>query len=1059
MKLVDISIKKPVSVAVGVIFIILFGFIALFKIPVQLTPDVDKPTITVSTFWQGASPQEVETEIVREQEDELKTLNNLVEMTSESQDSNGSIVLEFAIGSDIDAAVVDVSNKLNQVEEYPDDVDQPVISTTDVRGSAMAWFILKPKVGNDVDIYQYHDFADDFIKPRFERVSGVGSSNVFGGYEREMQVIVDPNALAVRGITLSKMAEAIRNENDNYSAGDFDEGKRRYIVRTVGEYQSPEDIENVIIARKNGAPVYVRDVASVSLGYKDAGFAVRQNGEPAIAINAVKESGANTILVMKGLVQAVEELNQGELQKMDLTLFNVYEETSYIISAIGLVKQNLIIGGLLAVLVLLLFLRSASSTLIVAAAIPISIIGTFVVMSALGRTINVISLAGMAFAVGMVIDNSIVVLENIYRHMQMGKSRVQASYDGTVEVWGAVFASTLTTAAVFVPVIFVQDQAGQLFRDIAIAISVSVILSLIVSITVIPTISAKILSVVKPTPGKNFSNLWGFADRAERVSIGISTLVSRILSSTTTRLVVVCGFTIGTIFLSWVMMPKTEYLPEGNRNLLFGILIPPPGYNIGEFTDIGMQIEDDLRPYWEAEVGSPEAKELDGPPMDNFFYVATGRQAFMGSRAKEADKVKGLMAPMQSTLRKIPGMISIVSQSSIFQRGIGEGRSINIQITGPELEKLVGIAQKVFFTAIQKIPGAQIRPIPSLDLGNPEVQLILNRERASDVGITNQELGFMLNALVDGATISEFQINGDEIDLTLRGEDQYASRTHEIEDLMINTESGKMLTVGSIADVNVTTGPEQINHYERQRTIAISVIPPEEMPLESAIELINSEILLPLKESGELSGSYDAVLTGSADDLTKTREALQWNFILAALIAFLLMASLFESFLYPLVIMFSVPLASFGGFLGLFILNFFIYMPLNVLTMLGFIILIGIVVNNAILIVHQALNYIRDEGMENNEAIVESVRSRIRPIFMSTTTSVCGMLPLILLPGSGSEFYRGLGSVVVGGLTVSTAFTLILVPSIFSLVLDAKAYISQRVSNRRGGTAGVLSSK
>ena len=465
------------------------------------------------------------------------------------------------------------------------------------------------------------------------------------------------------------------------------------------------------------------------------------------------------------------------------------------------------------------------------------------------------------------------------------------------------------------------------------------------------------------------------------------------------------------------MIPKTEYLPEGNRNLIFGILIPPPGYNIGEFTSIGEEIEADLRPFWEAEVGSPEAKELGAPPMKHFFYVATGSQAFMGARAKEADKVKGIMPPMQETLKKIPGMISIVTQSSIFQRGIGEGRSINIQITGPELEKLVGIAQKVFFTAMQKIPGAQIRPIPSLDLGNPEVQLVLNRERASDVGITNRELGFMLNALVDGAIVSEYQINGDEIDLTLRGEDEYASRTHEIEDLMINTESGKMLTVGSIADVNVTTGPEQINHYERQRTIAISIIPPEEMPLESAIELINEEILSPFFESGELSGAYNAILTGSADDLTKTRQALQWNFILAAVIAFLLMASLFESFLYPLVIMFSVPLASFGGFLGLFILNFFIYMPLNVLTMLGFIILIGIVVNNAILIVHQALNNMKDQGMEHKEAIVESVKSRIRPIFMSTTTSVCGMLPLILLPGSGSEFYRGLGSVVVGGLT------------------------------------------
>ncbi|NIP26008.1 MAG: efflux RND transporter permease subunit, partial [Phycisphaerae bacterium] len=336
----------------------------------------------------------------------------------------------------------------------------------------------------------------------------------------------------------------------------------------------------------------------------------------------------------------------------------------------------------------------------------------------------------------------------------------------------------------------------------------------------------------------------------------------------------------------------------------------------------------DLRPYWEAEVGSPEAKELDSPPFKNFFYVATGRQAFMGARAKEADKVREIMPPMQNALRKIPGMIAIVTQSSIFQRGIGEGRSINIQITGPDLENLVGIAQKVFFMSLEKFPDGQVRPIPSLDLGNPEVQLILNRERASDVGISNQELGFMLNALVDGAVVSEFQMNGDEIDLALRGEDRYASRTHEIEDLMINTESGKMLTVGSIADVNVTTGPEQINHYERQRTIAISVIPPDEMPLESAIDIINGEILAPLTQSGDLSGAYDAILTGSADDLTKTRQALQWNFVLAAIIAFLLMASLFESFLYPLVIMFSVPLASFGGFLGLFVLNFFIYMPL-----------------------------------------------------------------------------------------------------------------------------------
>ncbi len=1046
MKLVDTSVKHPVSITVGVILIILFGIISLFKIPVQLTPDVEKPRITVDTTWLGGSPQEVESEIVRKQEDELKSVEGLVEMTSESADGAGSIILELGVGTDLDAATLKVSNRLDQVKEYPLEADRPVIRSVDVRGSAMAWFILKPLPGKDIDIDTLHDFAEDFIKPRFERVPGVASSNVFGGQEREMQVIVDPDALAARGITLIEMAQVIDKENENISGGDFEEGKRRYIVRTVGEYKSPEDIENVVITRKNGVPVYVRDVASARLGYKDHEYAVRQNGEPAIAINALRETGANAINVMAGLREAMKELNEGLLKDRGLTLYNVYDETTYITSAIGLVKDNLIIGGFLAIAVLLLFLRSVSSTLIIATAIPISVIGTFVMMALLGRTINVVSLAGMSFAVGMVVDNSIVVLENIYRHMQMGKSRIKAAYDGTVEVWGAVLASTLTTAAVFLPVIFVKEQAGQLFRDIAIAISVSVLLSLIVSITVIPSAAAKILEIAKETKGKSLANLWGFVSVAQGFTDGVTNLVRRVIETPKLRLVIVLAFTFGSILLSWAMVPKMEYLPEGNRNLVFGILLPPPGYNIQEFQKIGNQIEKDLRPYWEADVGSPEAETLDGPPIENFFYVARGRQVFMGAIAKEPEKVRELIPVMQKTLSKIPGMIAVVTQSSLFQRGIGEGRAINIQITGPDLEKLVNLGQKIFFGVLQNIPEAQARPIPSLDLGNPEVQVITDRVRASDVGITNEELGFTVNALVDGAKVSDYIIEGDEIDLALRGDDRYSNRTQDIENLMINTPSGKMVTVGSIANVNVTNGPEQINHYERQRTITIQIIPSEEMPLETAIDKIQENIINPLRMSGEVGGLYNIILSGTADDLTITRQALQWNFVLATIITFLLMASLFENFLYPFVIMFSVPLASFGGFLGLFLLNGFIYQPLDVITMLGFIILIGTVVNNAILIVHQSLNHIRYEGLELKDAIVESVRNRIRPIFMTTLTTVFGMLPLVLFPGSGSELYRGLGSVILGGLIVSTLFTLVLVPAVFSLVYDAKQRVSATFS-------------
>ena len=1039
MKLVESSVKRPVAVAVAVIFVILFGSISLFNIPVQLTPDVDNPKITVDTVWIGASPFEVESEIVDKQEEELKNVEGLVELTSESSEDRGTVVLEFEVGADLDSKLVKVSNKLDQVKEYPDDADNPIISSVDVRSSAIAWFILKPLPGsgNQENIYNYHDFADEFIKPRLERVSGVGSSNIFGGWEREIQVVFNPNELAIRGITIRELADAVSRENENYSGGSFDEGKRKYVVRTVGEYLSTEDVENVVIKNENGSSVYVRDVAEVKLGYKDPDYAVRQNGEPAIAINALKESGANTIDVIKGLQEEVERLNSGLLKDNGLYLYNVYEESGYIRNAIDLVKRNLVIGGLLAISVLFVFLRSGSSTLIVASAIPISIIGTFVLMALLGRTINVISLAGMSFAVGMVIDNSIVVLENIYRHMQMGKTRLRAAYDGTVEVWGAVLASTLTTAAVFLPIIFVKEQAGQLFRDIAIAIGVSVILSLIVSITVIPTAASMILNIAENIGKSRYLVLSFFYKCARNVSSFTLSSVNLIIHNSRLRIMVIVVFTVGSLLFSYLLVPKTEYLPTGNRNLIFGILIPPPGYNINEFISIGEQIESDLSPYF-AENSDTEVGRDKFPKIRNFFYVARGRQVFMGAVAEDQRKVRELIPLMQASLFKIPGMFAVITQSSLFRRALGEGRSIKIQITGSDLEELVDVARKVFFAAMEAIPDAQLRPIPSLNLGNPELQLVTDRERASDVGLSNQELGFSVRSLVNGVKVSDYIINGQEIDLVIKGEDKFSSRTQNIEDIVVYTQNGKLVTLGSIADIELTNGPERIDHFERERTIAIQVNPPEKVSLETAIDKIQNEVLTPLKGSGQIPADFNVLLTGTADKLTKTREALQWNFLLAVVISFLLMSSLFESFLYPLVIMFSVPLASLGGFIGLRILNFFTYQPLDILTMLGFVILIGIVINNAILIVHQSLNFMRNEGLPPDQAIIQSVNSRIRPILMSTTTSVFGMMPLVISPGAGSELYRGLGSVIVGGLVFSTIFTLFLVPSVFSLVLSLR---------------------
>ncbi len=1042
MRLVDTAIKRPVSVIVGVLFVALFGLISLFRIPVQLTPDVDRPIVTVTTAWPGASPEEVEQEIVQRQEEQLKSVEGLVLMTSESNDSRGVVTLEFNVGVDPDAVLLLVSNKLNQVFGYPLDAERPVISAGGSGPSgAITWIMLEPLPDrDDLDIERFRDYGEEVVKTALERVPGVSRSNIYGGYDRQLQVIVDPQAMAARQITVQDLAQALTRENANTSAGTFDEGKRRYIVRTVGQYQKPSDIEQVVVRSADGTRVTVGEIARTRLGYVRTVAAVRQKGRPAIAVNAQRETGANVLEVMDGIRRTIRELNEGPLAREGLHLTQVYDETNYIDSAISLVRSNIIIGGTLAVAVLFIFLRSISSVAIIATSIPISIVGTFLAMWLLGRNINVISLAGMSFAVGMVIDNAIVALENIFRHQQMGKTRVRAALDGASEVWGALLASTLTTVAIFLPIVFVQDEAGQLFRDIAIAVSCSVVLSLIVAISVIPSLANKILGGNKQRG--DVLAAWG-----DRVRNFIAQSVFRISGSTVLRLGVITGLIGLSLVISWTLLPKSEYLPTGNRNLIFGIVLPPPGYNLDELIQVGQTIEDALRPHWEAAAApdSPQAQALSGPPVDNMFFVAFGRSAFMGARSSDPARVRELIPIIQGPVfGGVPGTFAIVQQSSLFQRATGSGRSIDIEITGPDLGRLLGLGGRIFGQVRQVVPGAQARPIPSLDLGNPEVRILPDRVRAADLGLSARDIGSAVNALLDGALVDGYQFQGEEIDLVLRGEEDWF-RTQDIETLPIYTPRGQLVPLSAVARVEVTTGPEQINHIERSRAITVQVIPPETIALETVLDDIQTQIVQPLVDSGELAPPYQIQLSGSADDLRRTRQALQWNFLLALVITYLLMAALFESFLYPFVIMLSVPPALAGGILGLEVVNLTLtYQPLDILTMLGFVILIGVVVNNAILIVHQTLNILRDAPETPvKEAIRDAVFSRVRPIFMSMITSALGMLPLVIFPGAGSELYRGLGSVVIGGLLLSTLFTLFLVPTFLSLAMDLRAWIGR----------------
>ncbi len=1077
MKLVDASIKNPITVAVGVILLVMFGLIALLRIPVQLTPNVDKAEITVNTIWPGASPQEVEREIADEQEDVLKSVEGLVEMKSESFYGRGRVTLKFQVGTDPDTALLKVSNNLNQVPEYPDEAAEPVLVSSGSVQNAIAWIILERLSGDNTGIESEYQFVKDFVKPRFERIPGVAESEIYGGVKPEMQVTFDPNSLAAHNITIAEVAAALNRENENISAGDFDEGKRKFIARTVGQYQSPNDVENVVIKYINGTPIYVHDIAEVRLGYAKPTATVHEKNRPTIAVNAKRQTGANVLQVMTGVREAIAEMNAGLLKERGLRLRQVYDETEYIESAIDLVRQNLFVGGTLAVLVLILFLRSINSTLIIATAIPISVVGTFLMMTFFGRNINVISLAGLAFAVGMVVDAAIVVLENIDRHRGLGETRVEAAYKGTTEVWGAVLASTLTTMAVFIPVVYVQEEAGQLFKDIAIAISCAVALSLVVSITVIPTFSAKILgyfrerrqaklaakrmqlSTVPTNPSSepdttktseldnelpSFKNSVRLLDRFAHIfTEGVANFNYRVTGSVSARVAVVVALTGFSLAMAFFLSPPSEYLPEGNRNFVFSLLLPPPGYNLEELDQIGNVIVKELEPYWKED----EGVEYREPRIRNLFYVALGRIMFAGASTQDPLKARDLVPIFKKELKKIPGFYATSYQSSLFGRGITSGRTIDVDITGPDLTRLVQFGGRVFGQAMQLLPGSQVRPIPSLDLGNPEIQITPDRVRAASLGLAARDIGQAVDTLLDGRKVSDYQHDGKEIDLTLMGISSFTKQTQDFDNLLLRTADGRLITLGSVADVRWVAGPTQINHIERQRAITIQVRPPRETPLETAMQTLENKIIAPLKKSGEISGLYNINLAGTADDLVVTRKALQWNFVLALVITYLLLAALFASFLYPLVIMFSVPLAAAGGFAGLWLVsNLIEYQSLDVLTMLGFIILIGTVVNNAILIVHQSLNHMRHEEMERREAIREAVRNRIRPIFMSTTTSVFGMMPLVLFRGAGSELYRGLGSVVVGGLALSTIFTLFLIPALFSLVLDARYKLTGKIT-------------
>jgi len=1002
------------------------------------------PSVSVSTTWPGATPAEVESEILEKQEKTLKSLPGLARMTSEARRNRASIDLELDVGTSLDEALVRVSNLLGQVPDYPPTARRPVISTARSTGPPFIVAAIQTDPPGD-EVAEYRTWVDEVVKPRLDRIPGVASIRLAGGQDEEVHIDFDPDRLASRSLTVGQLVAAVRPELVDISGGDIPIGKRRYTVRTQVAPTQPEELERTVLkSSADGTPILLGQVATVRTGLRKPEAFVMGDGNPSLVMLFFREAGTNVLEVTWEVHRVIAELQEEYLAAEGLQLRIVSDETEYLEGALRLVRNNLLIGGALAILVLLLFLRSIGASAVVALAIPISIIGTALALSAMGRTVNVVSLAGMAFAVGMVVDNSIVVLENIDTWRRRESDMAKAALLGAREVWAAILASTLTTAAVFLPVISWQDEVGELLRDVAMAISTAVFASLIVSVLVIPTFASKLLKHVpaeRPDEGSPSDAAQGTrADAVHRFGrIGAS--VHWLVRSRVRALALAIVGIVGTAGLGLAMVPALEYLPTGNRNIVFGILVPPPGYSVQEMHRIGDHVFERFGPHMsEHREDGTRGQGL----LDRTFYVGTPDRGFMGAVARDPNRVKEVEALVRSTLAEIPDVIGMARRGSLFGRRLGGGRTIEIDVAGDDLGQITAFAGKLMGALRQAMPGAQIRPIPGLDVGAPELRVEPRRAQAASFGISSAEIGLLVDAYVDGAIVGELAVGGERRrDVVLRASNLEIDGVKALENAPAAVPGGKTVPVGRFAKVSERLGPTVIQRIERRRAITLQVSPPEEIALEEAIELVERDVVGRMRQDGEVPSGIHVSYAGSAGKLAETKTRFLWVLLLAIVISYLLLSALFEDFLAPLAILISVPLAASGGVLGLRAVDATLgSQSLDMMTAMGFLILIGVVVNNAILIVDGALARMRHQGLVLEDAVASAVKWRVRPIFMAALTSMAGLLPLVLFPGFGSELYRGVGGVVLGGLALSTLLSLFLVPAVFTLLWRVRRTVS-----------------
>lgn len=1057
-RLIEIATERRVTIVMSTVAIVLFGLVSLSRLSVNLLPDISYPTITIRTELTGAAPVEVENLLTKPIEETVGVIRNVRLVRSVSRTGQSDVTLEFLWGTDMDIAGVDVREKIDLLQ-LPLEADRPLLLRFDPSSEPIMRLGLLQKDGPeatdsvaiDATLKSLRRLAEDRIKNDLEAEEGTAAVKVSGGLEDEIEIRVDQQKLSQLGISINEIAQRIRAENVNLSGGRLEEGTQRFLVRTINEFQTVEEFSDAIVANAGGRPVYLRDVATVTRGYKEREAITRVNGNESVELAVYKEGDANTVQVAKRIERRLDQIREALPESLEL--IKIYDQSKFIGAAIQQVTSAALFGGLLAIMVLYGFLRDSRATTIIAIAIPISVIGTFLLMYTNGVSLNIMSLGGIALAVGMLVDNAIVVLENIVRKREEGQSILEAARNGTAEVSTAVIAATLTTIAVFFPMIFITGIAGQLFRDQALTVTFALIFSLVVALTLIPMLAAlgteaRYAGDDAQSPAGRFTRfvaliirgfgfvfmlvkwvfwaiLWVPTWLLQRFHGAVAKRYQPVLAwSLRHRAIVVTG-AFAIFFSTMTLIPRlgTELIPQLSQGEFNVDLRLAPGAPLAE-TDraiqaaqaVAAEIDDVAISYSVAGTGN----RLDANPVDAGEHTGTLSITLQGSAGRAEENQT--MHAMRQELSRLPGVQYEFSRPALMSFAA----PLQIEIAGFDLVGLASTSQAIIGQMAASGRYTDIRT--TVEDGNPEIQIIFDQERAAKLGLAVRDIADRVVANVRGELATRYTWRDKKIDVLVRSVDTRNASIEDIHNLIVNPAAEHPVTLQAVADILISKGPAEVRRIAQERVAIISANIAFG-DLGAAVAEARGII-----DTTPMPSGITVMVSGQNEEMQESFTSMQFALALAVFLVYLVMASQFESLIHPLVILFTIPLALVGAVLALYVTG----TTINVIALIGVIMLAGIVVNNAIVLV-DLINQLRAQGMAKTDAIMEAGRARLRPIMMTTATTALGLLPMAIGFGEGAEVRTPMAITVIGGLLVSTMLTLVVIPVVYSL-LDRKKW-------------------